>query len=76
MKSVVAGHEGNENAAKLTSDMKEKIKEALSKPPAESGIKAEFWDVPAMKNRSKPIRDLQAASPPNPGRTQWIPTRP
>ena len=62
MKSVVTGHAGNENAAKLTSDEKEKIKEALSKPPAESGIKAEFWDVPAVKNLVKTWFDVEYKS--------------
>ena len=33
--SVVTGHAGNENAAK---------------PPSESGVKAAFWDVPALKD--------------------------
>ena len=62
MKSVVTGHAGNENAAKLTSDEKEKIEEALSKPPAESGIKAEFWDVPAVKNLVKTWFDVEYKS--------------
>ena len=46
--SVVTGHAGNENAAKLTRAQKEQLKEILSGPPSQSGIKADFWDVPTL----------------------------
>ena len=48
--SVVTGHAGNENAAKLTRAQKEQLKETLGKPPSQSGIKADFWDVPALRD--------------------------
>ena len=48
--SVVTGHAGNENAAKLKRAQKEELEEILSKPPSESGVRAEFWDVPALKD--------------------------
>ena len=48
--SVVTGHAGNQNAAKLTVVQKGVVAEALSKPPSESGVPAKFWDVPALKN--------------------------
>lgn len=48
--SVVAGHVGNENATKLTRAQKEQFKETLSKPPAQCGIRADFWDVPALRD--------------------------
>ena len=48
--SVVTGHAGNENAAKLRRAQKEELEEILSKPPSESGVKAAFWDVPALKD--------------------------
>ena len=48
--SVVTGHVGNENAAKLTRAQKERLKETLSKPPAQCGIRADFWDVPALRD--------------------------
>ena len=48
--SVVTGHAGNENAAKLTRAQKEQLKETLSRPPSQSGIKADFWDVPALRD--------------------------
>ena len=46
--SVVTGHAGNENAAKLTRAQKERVKEALAAKPSESGIPVAFWDVPAL----------------------------
>jgi transposase len=46
--SVVTGHEGNQNAAKLTRKQKQEIAEILQKPPSEAGIPAEFWDIPAL----------------------------
>ena len=48
--SVVTGHAGNENAAKLRRAQKEELEEILSKPPSESGVKAAFWDVPALRD--------------------------
>ena len=48
LRSVVTGHAGNENAAKLTRAQKEQLKEILSGPPSQSGIKADFWDVPTL----------------------------
>ena len=47
---MVTGHAGNENAAKLTRAQKEQLKETLGKPPSQSGIKADFWDVPALRD--------------------------
>ena len=44
--SVVTGHAGNDNAAKLTRTQKE----VLSLPPSQSGIHADFWDVPAVRD--------------------------
>ena len=49
MASMFTGHQGNENAAKLTRDQKKEIKEALQKPPSEQDIPKRFWDVPALK---------------------------
>ena len=47
--SVVTGHAGNENAAKLTREQKEQVKDILATKPSEQGIRAEFWDVPALE---------------------------
>ena len=46
--SVVTGHQGNENAAKLTRAQKEEVAQVLKEPPSEAGVPAEFWDVPAL----------------------------
>jgi transposase len=46
--SVVTGHAGNENAAKLTREQKAELKELLKSPPSEAGVPADFWDVPAL----------------------------
>lgn len=48
--SVVTGHAGNQNAAKLTRTQKEQLKEVLSRPPSQSGIPAAFWDVPTLRD--------------------------
>ena len=48
--SVVTGHAGNENAAKLKRAQKKELEEILSRPPSEAGVKAGFWDVPALKD--------------------------
>ena len=48
--SVVTGHAGGENAAKLRRAQKEELEEVLSRPPSESGVKAAFWGVPALKD--------------------------
>lgn len=48
--SVVTGHAGNENAAMLTGEQKEELRELLGAPPSEAGISADFWDVPALED--------------------------
>ena len=60
--SVVTGHAGNENAAKLTRAQKEQLKETLSRPPSQSGIKADFWDVPALRDVVKILFDVEYQS--------------
>jgi len=50
LKSVVTGHQGNENAAKLTRAQKEEVARLLHDPPSEAGVPADFWDVPALAN--------------------------
>lgn len=49
LSSVVTGHAGNENAAKLTIKQKGEVRKALASPPSESGVSAAFWDVPALE---------------------------
>jgi transposase len=50
LQSVVTEHAGNQNAAKLTREQKEDLKEVLKSPPSESGVSADFWDVPALED--------------------------
>lgn len=49
MASIFTGHEGNENASKLTKIQKQQIKETLRQPPSAHGLPKEFWDVPTLK---------------------------
>jgi len=49
LSSIFTGHEGNENASKLTKAQKEEVKEALSKSPSDYDIPKQFWDVPSLK---------------------------
>ena len=46
--SIRTGHAGNDNASKLTREQAEETKEALSRPPSEQGIPADFWNVPRL----------------------------
>ena len=50
LQSVVTGHAGNENAAKLTREQKDELKKVLESPPSEAGVSADFWDVPALED--------------------------
>lgn len=49
MSSIFTGHQNNENAAKLTKQQKQEIKEVLGKPPAERDVPKAFWDVPSLR---------------------------
>ena len=60
--SVLTGHAGNQNAAKLTRAQKEELKAVLAQPPSRSGIDAEFWDVPAIREVVKILFDARYES--------------
>ena len=47
---MVIGHAVGRNAARLRRAQKEELEEILGKPPSEAGVKAGFWDVPALKD--------------------------
>lgn len=48
--SLFSGHEGNENAGKLTREQKLEIAEALKQPVTEDSlIPKRFWDVPELR---------------------------
>lgn len=49
MASLFTGHQGNENASKLTKEQRQEIKNILGKPPSEQGLPKLFWDVPTLK---------------------------
>ena len=57
MCSVLTGHAGNQNAAKLTRAQKEDLKAVLAQPPSQAGVRAEFWDVPAIRDVVKILFD-------------------
>lgn len=46
-------HYKSDNAAKLTREQKQYLKEVLSKPPSDYGIPAAFWDVSTLKTYIK-----------------------
>lgn len=48
--SIFSGHQDNTNAAKLTKDQLDQIKQTLSAPPSYMGIPKEMWDVPTLKD--------------------------
>ena len=62
MCSVLTGHAGNQNAAKLTRTQKEELKAILAQPPSRSGVHAEFWDVPAIRDVVKILFDVEYQS--------------
>ena len=59
MCSVLTGHAGNQNAAKLTRDQKQELKKILAQPPSRTGVHAEFWDVPAIRDVVKILFDVE-----------------
>ena len=62
MCSVLTGHAGNQNAAKLTRAQKEDLKAVLAQPPSQTGVHAEFWDVPAIRDVVKILFDVEYRS--------------
>ena len=59
---VPAGHAGNQDAAKLTRTRKEELKKILAQPPSQTGIRAGFWDVPALRDVVKILFDVEYES--------------
>ena len=62
MCSVLTGHAGNQNAAKPTRAQKEDLKAVLAQPPSQTGVHAEFWDVPAIRDVVKILFDVEYES--------------
>ena len=49
LSSLFTGHQGNNNAGKLTTDQRNEIQQVLQSPPSDVGLPKEFWDVPQLK---------------------------
>lgn len=60
--SVVTGHAGDQNAAKLTREQEASLKAVLAAPASETGVSAEFWDVPALRDVVKTRFDVEYES--------------
>ena len=56
---VLTGHAGNQNAAKPARDQKQELKAVLAQPPSPTGVHAEFWDVPAIREVVKILFDAE-----------------
>lgn len=50
MRQVLAGHAGNQNAAKPSRVQKIELKTVLAQPPSRSGAYAQFWDITAVRD--------------------------
>ena len=59
---MVTGHANSQNAAKLTRVQKEQLKETLSRPPSQSGVQADFWDVPTLRDVVEILFDVEYQS--------------
>ena len=59
MCSVLTGHAGNRDAAEPARAQKEELRAVLAQPPSRSGVHAEFWDVPAIREVVKTLSDAE-----------------
>ncbi len=53
LSSIFTGHQGNNNAGKLTREQLEEVKQVLQSPPSEYGLPKDFWDIPQLKQYVK-----------------------
>ena len=65
MCSVLTGHAGNQNAAKLTRTQKQELKKILAQPPSQAGARTGFRDVPAVHDVMKILSDARYQSDPS-----------
>ncbi len=63
LSSIFSGQQDNANAAKLTKEQLQQIKEVLEQPPSVHGIPKEMWDVPALKEYVSTTFDVVYESP-------------
>ena len=59
--SIFPHYEG-ENAAKLTREQKQQIKEVLAQKPSKYGIPKEFWDVSSLRSYISAMFGVEYAS--------------
>ena len=59
MCSVLTGHAGNQDAAEPARAQKEELKAILAQPPSPAGVRAGFWDVPAIREVVKIMFDAR-----------------
>ena len=59
MCSVLTGHAGNQDAAEPARAQKEELKAILARPPSPAGVRAGFWDVPAIREVVKILFDVE-----------------
>ena len=65
MRRVPAGHAGNQNAAEPARTRKQELETVLARPPSPTGVHAEFWDVPAIREVVKILSDDRYQSGPS-----------
>jgi transposase len=63
LSSIFSGHQDNANAAKLTKEQLQQIKEVLGQPPSAYGVPKEMWDVPTLKDYVSTTFDVIYESP-------------
>ena len=56
---VLTGHAGNQDAAEPARAQKEELKAILARPPSPAGVRAGFWDVPAIREVVKILFDAR-----------------
>ena len=64
MCSVLTGHAGNQDAAKPTRAQEQGLRTILTRPPSRTGVRAGFWDVPAIRDVMKILSDAEHQSDP------------
>ena len=62
LSSICTGHVGNNNASKISPEQEKEILEALSRPPSEQGIAAEFWNIHDLADWMHGRFDIEYAS--------------
>ena len=64
MCSVLTGHAGNQDAAEPARAQEQGLRTILTRPPSRTGVRAGFWDVPAIRDVMKILSDAEHQSDP------------